>query len=66
MNNEKPLSLSVLYSISDRFSSEKSEGVTFECRRIKRDKQYDIYEIRKKRRAIISILAKTQRLSKDD
>lgn len=66
MNNEKPLSLSVLYSISDRFSSEKSEGVTFECRRIKRDKQDDIYEIRKKRRAIISILAKTQRLSKDD
>lgn len=65
-NNNKPLSLAVLYSISDRFSSEKSEGITFECRRIKRDEQDRIYEIRKKYIAIRGILAKTQRLSKDD
>lgn len=66
MNKKIPISLSILYSISREISSEKSEGILLECRRIKRNKQDEIYEIRKKRITLVRILAKTQRMSEDD
>ncbi|MGN0631223.1 MAG: hypothetical protein ACI4JN_07845 [Ruminococcus sp.] len=66
MNEKTPLSLSILYSISREISSEKSEGILLECRRIKRNEQDEVYEIRKKRMTVVRILAKTQRMSQDD
>lgn len=66
MNEKTPLSLSILYSISREISSEKSEGILLECRRIRRNEQDEVYEIRKKREAVRGILAKIQRMPQDD
>ncbi|MDD6269216.1 MAG: hypothetical protein PUA84_04085 [Oscillospiraceae bacterium] len=66
MNEKMPLSLSILYSVSREISSEKSDGILLECRKIKRNKQDEVYEIRKKREAVKGILAKIQRMSQDD